>query len=333
MNPATLQHPRLETATPRPGVVEVSVCIANWNCREHLRACLRSLAQPQGVRLEVIVVDNASTDGAAELVAREFPDVVLIRNAANRGFAAANNQAAEVARGRYLFFLNNDTIMPAEGLGELVKFAEAHPEAGIIGPRLRDADGAVQASARAMPSLATFLRRTLLGRWLGRRAYRHYRRATHIADRPREVELLMGAAMLIRRDLLTAAGGWCERYIFGGEDMDLCRRIGQSHRLVYYPDVEVTHLGRVSTRLNLDLTAVQIPIGYVRFFRDSGCSRRALLAYKAIISLDAILQCVVKGLQYLARRLRGHRQADKSLEVVRQHGRFLTHGLVSFWKA
>src|SRR5437588_11719631 len=83
--------------------VDVTVCIVNWNCRDLLRACLRSLLeQPQGVGLEVIVVDNASTDGAAELVAEEFPEVLLIRNSENRGFSAANNQAAAQARGRYL---------------------------------------------------------------------------------------------------------------------------------------------------------------------------------------------------------------------------------------
>src|SRR5437868_15373321 len=88
------------------GPIDVSVCIANWNCRELLRACLESLHdRPQGVRLETIVVDNASTDGAAEMVAREFPEVILIRNSTNRGFSRANNQAARRASGRYLFFL------------------------------------------------------------------------------------------------------------------------------------------------------------------------------------------------------------------------------------
>ncbi len=149
------------------GPVDVSVCIANWNCREFLRQCLESLLDtPQGVGVEVIVVDNASIDGAPEMVEREFPEVVLVRNTENLGFARANNQASRKARGSYLFFLNNDTVIPKGALRELLEFARAHPEAGIVGPRLCDALGRTQVSYRLEPTLAILLHRTTLLRWL-----------------------------------------------------------------------------------------------------------------------------------------------------------------------
>ncbi|HEV3078831.1 MAG TPA: glycosyltransferase family 2 protein, partial [Gemmataceae bacterium] len=135
--------------------LDISVCIANWNCRDLLRACLESLhARPQGVRLETIVVDNASSDGAADMVAESFPQVTLIRNRANAGFSRANNQAAQRARGRFLLFLNNDTEVPAGALEQLVAYAERHPEAGIIGPRLRDADGGDDGVQRVAAAVA-----------------------------------------------------------------------------------------------------------------------------------------------------------------------------------
>src|SRR5262245_34542951 len=120
--PLVSQAARSDTAPRTAGaVVDVSVCIANWNCAPLLRHCLRSLFDhPQGARFEVIVVDNASSDGAAEMVAAEFPHVALIRNAENRGFASASNQAATRALGRYLFFLNNDTEVPPQTLGRLL---------------------------------------------------------------------------------------------------------------------------------------------------------------------------------------------------------------------
>src|SRR5262245_5054433 len=161
------------------GPIDVTICIANWNCRDLLRNCLESLHdQPQGVRLETIVVDNGSGDGAAEMVARDFPEVVLIRNEDNRGFARANNQAAARARGRYLFFLNNDTVVPAQSLSRLVSYADAHPEVGMIGPRLRDPRGRLQISYRRRPTVGALLHRTSLLRWTGllRGAYCRYRR-------------------------------------------------------------------------------------------------------------------------------------------------------------
>src|SRR5262245_8477700 len=176
---------------------DVSVCVVNWNGREMLRGCLESLCRrPQGVRVEVVVVDNGSADGAPDMVAAEFPEVVLVRNAHNAGFARANNQAAARAAGRYLFFLNNDTLVPPGTLAALLAYAEAHPEVGMIGPRLRGADGRYQASYRPRPTLAALLHRTTLLRLTGlfRRAYREYRREQFDPHQARRVQTLMGAA-------------------------------------------------------------------------------------------------------------------------------------------
>src|SRR5436190_2485883 len=145
-------------SSSRPAAPDVSVCIANWNCAELLRRCLRSLFdQPQGAAFEVVIADNGSTDGAADMVAAEFPQVVLIRNPTNGGFARASNQAAAAARGRFLFFLNNDTLVPPDTLRQFLDLAEANPAVGMFGPRLRGADGLFQISYRRRPTLAALL--------------------------------------------------------------------------------------------------------------------------------------------------------------------------------
>jgi N-acetylglucosaminyl-diphospho-decaprenol L-rhamnosyltransferase len=288
-------QPRVSLATPRPerrhtSPPDVTVCIANWNCRELLRDCLKSLHhQPQGVQVETVVVDNGSTDGAAEMVDRDFPEVRLVRNERNAGFAAANNQAADLARGRYLFFLNNDTVVPAYTLRRLVTFAETHPEVGMIGPRLRDARGALQISYRRRPTVGALLHRTMLLRWTGllRDTYRRYRRGDFDPKAQRCVDVLMGAAVMLPQEVFFECGRWDEAFAFGGEDIDLSTRIGRRHAVVYLPQIEITHHGRVSSRLNVTFAEPNVQVGYVRFLRKAGAGRGALVAYKLVVTCDA----------------------------------------------
>jgi GT2 family glycosyltransferase len=302
-----------------------------------LRACLQSLHdQPQGVRLETIVIDNNSSDGAAEMVAKEFPEVVLHRNPANFGFARANNQAAARTRGRYLFFLNNDTVVPAGALGRLLEYAEAHPEVGMIGPKLCDRQGNPQVSYRMRPDMATLLHRTSLLRWTGllRGAYRRYRRRDFDPAVTRPVDVLMGAALLLRREVFFACGGWDEQYMFGGEDLDLSYQVNLRYPVIYHAGVEIIHHGRVSTRQHIGFVATQMAAGFVRYLRKTGCPRPALWAYKLVVVLDAPIQLVDKGLQYLWRRAGGRRDAaERSLLAFRGFWHFLRHGLLPFLKA
>lgn len=317
--------------------VDVSVCIASWNCKELLRNCLRSLLEaPQGVTLEVIVVDNASTDGAAEMVAIDFPEVTLIRNSSNFGFSRANNRAAAAARGKYLFFLNNDTVVPADSLRRLFDFAEAHPEVGMVGPRLRDPSGRLQISYRQLPSLWALLHRTLVFRWTGllRRAYRQYRRQSFDPRTRRPVQVLMGAAVFLSRDMFAACGRWDEGYAFGGEDIDLSLRVNQLRPIVYLPSVEITHHGRVSSRQNIGYTQPNVAIGYARYLRAAGNRPLALAAYKLLVTLDAPVQLTVKGVQLGWRRLRRQdAKATKTALALKGHWAFLTGHLANFWRA
>jgi N-acetylglucosaminyl-diphospho-decaprenol L-rhamnosyltransferase len=318
-------------------VIDVTVCIANWNCRELLRACLASLHdQPQGVRVETIVVDNGSQDGAAEMVARDFPEVVLVRNAENVGFAKASNQAAALAQGRYLFFLNNDTVVPAGSLRRLVAYADVHPEVGMIGPRLRDGRGRPQISYRRRPTVAALLHRTVLLRWTGlfRRAARRYRRADFNPLEQRPVEVLSGAAVFLRREVFADTGRWDERFGFGGEDIDLCLRINRTRPVVYLPTVEVTHFGRVSSRSNIAFVDSHLPAGHVLALRQAGATPAALWAYKLVVTCDAPLACAAKWWQWFWRRAHGRRtKAARSRLVARGTWYFMTRGLLRFWRA
>ena len=316
---------------------DVSVCIVNWNCRELLRKCLDSLfGQPQGARFEVVVVDNASVDGAADMVADEYPDVVLIRNSENLGFSRGNNQAAAAARGRFLFFLNNDTELAADTLGEFVQFAERNPDVGMLGPKLRGADGTFQISYRRKPTLAALLHRVSFLRWTGlfRESYYEYRRNSFDPDGIREVEVLMGAAVFLPREVFESSGRWDERYRFGGEDLDLSTQVGRQRPVVYFSNVEVLHYGRVSSRANVGFSAPNVAIGYVHYFRKSGVSRPALWLYKSLVTVDAPVQLFGKLLQGSWRQLTGRPdKAHKSWLAAQGVWRFLRDELLRFWQA
>ncbi|HYH67537.1 MAG TPA: glycosyltransferase family 2 protein [Urbifossiella sp.] len=329
--------PAAPTATAPPAVVDVSVCIANWNCRELLRRCLESLYdQPQGVSFEVVVVDNGSTDGAADMIAAEFPGVRLVRNRDNRGFSKANNQAAALATGRYFFFLNNDTVVPPETLRKFLEFAEANPAVGMVGPRLRGGDGNAQISYRRRPTLGALLHRVSLLRWTGlfRRAYYDYRRDTFDPEGVRSVEVLMGAAVFLPRAVFEDSGRWDEVYRFGGEDIDLSTQVGRHSELAYVGDVEVVHYGRMSSRKNIGFAAPNVAIGYVHYFRKAGATPTALRVYKLLVTVDAPLQCAGKALQGLLRLARGRMdKARKSWLAAQGLWHFMTRELVRFWRA
>ena len=334
-----LDVPPLDAGNPAgaAGAIDVSVCIANWNCVELLRRCLRSLFDnPQGVGFEVIVADNGSTDGAAEMVAVEFPQVALIRNTANRGFAAASNQAAGRARGRFLFFLNNDTEVPPNALSKLLAHAVANPAAGMFGPRLREPNGGVQISYRRRPTISALLHKVSLVRWTGlfRRAYKEYRRGTFEPEGVRPVEVLMGPAVFIPRAVFDAVGGWDERYRFGVEDIDLSTQVGKGRAVVFAGDVEVIHHGRVSSRANVGFVAPSVATGYVQFFRKAGAGRWALFWYKLAVTLDAPVQLAGKAIEAVARRAVGHaHDAGRSWAAACGVWAFLRHELGRFWRA
>jgi GT2 family glycosyltransferase len=320
--------------TAPAAALELSVCIVNWNCRDILRDCLRSL-QASRLHFEIIVVDNASTDGAADMVAAEFPHVRLVRNTTNAGFARANNQAARLARGRYLVFLNNDTIMRRGVLRRLVDFLAAHPDVIMVGPSLRDAQGKLQTSHRRRPTPQTFLHRTLLFRrlGLGRAGYQQYRRRDAGSAGAFDVDILMGAAIAMPRQAFLRLGGWDEDFTFGGEDMELCHRAARAGRIVYWPGVEITHLGSASSKQHPAFVSTHSAIGFAKYFRKTGASRLALGCYKLAVTVDAPIRLAVRTLQYVATWWRRDRKTQRCLREMHGVSAFLLRGLLPFWRA
>jgi GT2 family glycosyltransferase len=227
--------------------MDVSFVIVSWNAKEYLRGCLRSIAATcRDTSHEIIVVDNASHDGSPEMLEAEFPEVRVVRNADNLGFAGANNQGTALARGRYLALVNSDVELLPDALRRLVAFLDEHPDVGIAGPKVLNGDGTLQASCRTEPSLRSWLFRSLAldTRFPRSRLFGdHY--MTHWShDEVRDVEVLSGCFWMIRRSAHEQVGGLDARFFMYAEDMDLCRRYREAGwRVTFFPGARIVHFG------------------------------------------------------------------------------------------
>ena len=222
-----------ERAPPAPGepdAPEISVVIPSWNTRELLRTCLATLRAARKPPTEVIVVDNASHDGSAAMVAQSFPEVRLLVNEKNEGFARGCNQGMRVARGRYVLLLNTDTELAIDALELLHAFLERHADYGAVAPRLVHADGRTQRTCNAFPTLATALFfATPLERWCpdSRELRRYFLRDWDHEDE-RDVEQPPAACLLVRAAVLEEIGLFDERLWLFFNDVDLSRRMAEA---------------------------------------------------------------------------------------------------------
>jgi len=232
---------------------DVTVLVTAWNGCEVLRECLRSLErESHGVRYETVVVDDASTDGSAEMVRREFPAVRQLTSSVNTGFVRANNAGAEIARGRYLFLLNSDTVLLSNAVRVLSEYLDRHDHVGICGGWLLNPDGSSQISFGSAPSLgqaladAVFLNDLFPGSRFPARG-----RAPDSADAAAfAVEYVSGADLMIRREIVERSGLFDTSFEAYCEEVDLCERVRREGGMEvhFVPGARILHIGGFSYR-------------------------------------------------------------------------------------
>jgi len=239
------------TAQPRVAL-DVSVIVVSFNTREILRQCLQSVVEnTNGLEAEIIVVDNGSTDGSAEMVEEEFPRARLHRSTHNLGFAGANNLALESAQGRYFVLLNSDAFLAPGALALAIRHMDETPECGLGGCRLIGRDGSPQPSSRCFHSvlddaivLSGLAARFPLSKFFGR-----FDRTWADQSVPAIVDWVPGAFSILRPAALQRVGLFDTNFFLYYEEVDLCRRFKRAGISVWYwPDIEVIHLGGESSR-------------------------------------------------------------------------------------
>lgn len=319
-------------------MVDLSVVILSWNVRDLLRQCLESVlsSQPSAasqagpathlapLTTEIIVVDNASTDGSVDMVRAEFPGVHVIVNAVNRGYTGGNNDGIAAAAGRYILILNPDTRVLGDALQAMVAYADAHPEVGALGPQLLNPDGSTQSSRRRFPTLVTALfESTWLQSLAPRGVLSHYYVLDRADDAVQEVDWLTGACLLVRRQVIQQVGGLDEGFFMYSEELDWCRRIRQDGwKIVYLPSARIVHYVAKSSDQAVAQRHIYFQTSKVRYFGKhhgklaGGLVRAALLAmYAGQLALEA-----AKGALGYKRALR--------FERVRAYWQVLRSGLM-----
>jgi N-acetylglucosaminyl-diphospho-decaprenol L-rhamnosyltransferase len=222
---------------------DVSVVVVTWNALPWLERCLESVNGR-----EVVVVDNGSTDGTVDFVRERFPGVRLIEQE-NKGMGGGNNAGMRAADGRYFFLLNSDAWVVDDGLEKLIAFADGHPEAAVVGPKLLNTDGTLQRSARGEPTFWRLATEYLFIRKLAPRSKRlnPLYRGDFDHDRVEEVDWLFGPALLVRREAADAVGLFDEDFFMFSEEVDWMTRFRRAGwKVLFFPGAEVVHVGGAS---------------------------------------------------------------------------------------
>jgi N-acetylglucosaminyl-diphospho-decaprenol L-rhamnosyltransferase len=283
---------------------DLSIVIVNWNTRDLLTLCVQSVYDATSdLDFEIILVDNASTDGSAEMVRQDFPQVQIVANAENVGFVRANNQAIARCQGRYILLLNSDTQVLPRSLDKTVQFMDEHPTVGIAGIRLLNPDGSFQASYTPFPTLwREFLILSGLGRLLIRSTFPSYGPQTKKGAQ-RIKGYMEGAYLMTRREAVEQIGGLDERIFMYAEDVDWCYRFHQAGWEVWYlPQVSIIHHGGQSSKKRRGRMEAELYRSRVYFFRKHR-GKTAAFCLKALIYamtltkmfVHRLLRCVTGG--------------------------------------
>lgn len=311
--------------------MKLSIIIVSWNVAKDLSRCLESIGEnPPSCEFEIIVVDNASTDDTVEVIENKFPAIKIIANNENLGFAAGNNRGIAEAQGEYVLLLNPDTIIHSRSLDTLLDFMYDNTDVGVCGPELLNDDGSIQRSARRYPTFRGALHRHTAFKSLGvfKGEYEKWLMKDFGQDEQKDVDQLMGAALMIRKSVLDEIGGMDERFFMYYEEVDLCYRVKQTgRRVVFLPQATITHLGGRS--------AEQVPVekqlmamtSLLRFFRKHyGRVVTGLfnILFKPTVILKDISNIVIGSLMYVVSMLLFNRKRQlKAITKIKRSAMWL----------
>jgi len=316
---------------PQPAELDLSIVIVSFNTRDLLRECLDAIQKESAtLRSEILVVDNASSDGSAEMVEREFPAVQLLRSETNLGFGRANNLALARARGRYFVLLNSDAFLAPGALTRAIAHMDANPNCALGGGLLVGRDGAWQPSARSFHSVTgdAIVLSGLAAKFPHSRIFGRFDRTWADPSVPSPVDWVPGAFSIIRPAALRQTGFFDPAFFLYYEEVDLCLRLRRAgFSIWYWPDVVITHVGGESSRrhtsLDFSSTAAQVTLWRMR---------STLLYYRKHHGVRARFAFWMERALYAAAMLRNSFTRNPERLARKQHFRAQRALLLQAWK-
>ena len=295
----------------------LSIIVVTWNGKSYALECIESLnAQLTRLSAEVIVVDNGSIDGTPEAIRLQFPNVTLIENHANLGFARANNIGMALSRGKYVCLVNSDVVVPPGSLEKMIEFMEAHPEIGVLGPKMLSPDGGIGASVMRFPTVwntlccalglhLIFPRSTLFG---------GFSMDGYAYDAIENVEVLTGWFWMIPRIALQMVGELDEQFFMYGEDIDWSYRFrAAGWQVVFYSDAGALHYGAASSEEAPARFYVEMRRANLQYFRKHHGWLR-VFGYRLAIWIHEIVRVVGYSFVYCFKR---HRRPEAAFKIRR----------------
>jgi hypothetical protein len=299
--------------------MDLSVVIVGWNARHYLELCLRSLTEaPLRRSMEILVVDNASTDGSAEMIEARFPQVKLIRNTENLGFSKGNNVGIRQCQGRYIALVNPDVIVLPGCLDALADFLDQNPKVGNVGPRVLNPDGTLQSSCRRFPTLwNNFCTATSLASLFKNSRFfagEHMFFFPH--DRTLAVDVLVGCFSMIRREAFEAVGLLDEGLFMYGDDVDWCRRCWRAGwQVVFFPGAQAIHdRGKITAPYPIRFAVAQQRS--VLYYWKKHHGRLGLWGIRSVLFLHHLVRYLFGAASRLVKSSKSQSNDDRS-QVVR----------------
>ena len=252
-------------------MIDLSIILITWKMKSMLNELLCSIVQhTNGITYEIIIVDNCSEDGTVEMIRSDYPNAILIENSENRGVARARNQALPLARGRYALILDADMLLKENSFKQMIEFMDKTPDAGICGAKLTFADSVVQLNARRYPTSLAFLFRRLekYSSIKNSKTLKYHEMAEWDRNDIRDVDYVIGACQMIRREALKAVGLLDEKIFYGPEDIDFCLRMYRNGwKVYYYPYTSIIHYEqRITKKKYFSMLSLRHLCGIVYLF-------------------------------------------------------------------